>query len=32
MHDRYLSSSLGQKATCISSEDSPNDEKWTRCH
>ena len=31
MHYKYISSSLGQKSTCSSYENSPNNVKWTRC-
>ena len=26
---KYISSSRGQKSTCISQEDFPNNDKWT---
>ena len=32
MRYKYVSSSCGQKSTCISQEDFPNNEKWTRCY
>ena len=31
MHYKYVCSSLGQKSTCISQEDFPNNEIWTSC-
>ena len=32
MHALQISSLRGQKSTCISQKDFPNDEKWTRCN